>query len=93
MINLEESTEFYDENVVDYDANIVADDSLLENHQEDNWVQYYDEESGNPYFYNEVTGESRWIELAVCNWDKFYDDDGNEFYYNKVIYSVLVLIN
>lgn len=25
------------------------------------WIQYFDEETGAPYLYNEDTGESRWI--------------------------------
>ncbi len=63
-----------------------ADDSLLENNQGDTWVQYMDEETGNPYLFNEATGEARWIDMTapVSNWEKYYDDDGNEYYYNKV---------
>ena len=65
-----------------YYANLESnDESLLDNN--DNWVQYIDEDTGNPYLYNEATGESRWIEVEECKWDKYYDDDGNEFYYHR----------
>ncbi len=68
---------------IETNVEMIGEDSLIEN-PPDNWVQYTDEVSGNPYFYNEATGESRWIEVAVCLWEKFYDDDGNEFYHHKV---------
>eukprot|EP01031_Cornospumella_fuschlensis_P028874 gene28874-34849_t len=79
------------------------------------WAQYLDDESGCLYWYNELTGEARWIEAeeqlagdyegAVLEgvveqqpqegdqafptlvlssaWEKYYDDDGNPFYFNK----------
>lgn len=72
--------ESYDDN--QYYANLENnDESLLDNNE--NWVQYIDEDTGNPYLYNEATGESRWIEVEECKWDKYYDDDGNEFYYHR----------
>ena len=54
------------------------------------WIQCFDEETGYPYVYNDVTGETKWIdattsdELLVTLWQKFYDDNGDAFYYNPV---------
>lgn len=54
------------------------------------WVQCFDEESGWPYVYNEVTGEVKWVEpestdqLMAELWEVCYDEDGNQFYYNSV---------
>jgi hypothetical protein len=58
----------------------------------DGWTQYIDDESGVPYWYNEVSGEARWIEdnsdptqIEIQGvWEKYYDDDGNPFYFNSV---------
>lgn len=105
--------------------------NLLENPDDaNNWVQYMDDETGYLYWYNTVTGESRWLtedemqqqtennqtyeqeafqngetievadelqqpeqnvqptemvtEVLTGPWEKYYDDDGNPFYYNKV---------
>ena len=55
------------------------------------WIQCYDEESGWPYVYNEVTGEVKWVEpesteqLMAELWEVCYDEAGNQFYYNSVI--------
>lgn len=54
------------------------------------WIQCFDEESGYPYLYNSETGETKWVDadtsndLLVTLWQKFYDDNGDEFYYNPV---------
>lgn len=54
------------------------------------WIQCYDEESGYPYLYNSETGETKWVDAETSNdllvtlWQKFYDDNGDEFYYNPV---------
>lgn len=54
------------------------------------WIQCFDEESGYPYVYNNITGETKWIDaessndLMVTLWQKFYDDSGDAFYYNPV---------
>jgi len=54
------------------------------------WIQCFDEETGYPYLYNDVTGETKWVDaetsndLVVTLWQKFYDDNGDEFYYNPV---------
>ena len=54
------------------------------------WIQCFDEETGYPYVYNDVTGETKWVDadaskdLVVTLWQKFYDDNGDEFYYNPV---------
>ena len=54
------------------------------------WIQCFDEESGYPYIYNNITGETKWIDaessndLMVTLWQKFYDDSGDAFYYNPV---------
>lgn len=56
------------------------------------WVQYFDEDTGYPYLYNEITGEAKWIDPETFNvedlqiniWEKYFDDDGNPFYYNRV---------
>jgi hypothetical protein len=63
----------------------------------DDWVEYIDEATGAPYLFNNVTGESRWVELGENEdeqegyyeeqqspWQAYYDDDGNLFYYNQV---------
>lgn len=110
----------------------------------ENWVQYLDDESGHLYWYNSVTGETRWLteeetnyynsyynnqpaetsepvpdyqqedyannqqnytvednnqystsvksqanrvmvtEVNMGPWEKFYDDEGLPYYYNKV---------
>ncbi|RYH29114.1 hypothetical protein EON65_09660 [archaeon] len=84
------------------------------------WVQYLDDESGCLYWYNELTGEAKWIEaeeqpagdyhgsaaaldgidekqpeestskeqsfptlVLSSAWEKYYDDDGNPFYFNR----------
>jgi hypothetical protein len=58
--------------------------------QEGVWIQCYDEESGYPYIFNNVTGETKWVDvdssqgLLITLWQKFYDDNGDEFYYNPV---------
>ena len=62
------------------------------------WVQCFDEESGWPYVYNEITGEVKWVEPESTDqflaelWDVCYDQDGNEFYYNAVRTPTFFLI-
>ena len=57
------------------------------------WIQCFDEETGYPYLYNDVTGETKWVDaetsndLVVTLWQKFYDDNGDEFYYNPVNFN------
>jgi hypothetical protein len=55
------------------------------------WTQYFDEDYGVPYWYNETTGESKWTEDYIVDvpgdsriWERHYDDEGNAFYYNNV---------
>lgn len=58
--------------------------------QQGNWIQCFDEETGCPYVYNDVTGETKWVDPAASEdilitlWQKFYDDNGDVFYYNPV---------
>lgn len=55
-----------------------------------NWIQCFDEDSGCPYLYNDLTGETKWVDASSSNeilitlWQKFYDDNGDEFFYNPV---------
>lgn len=62
------------------------------------WVQCYDEESGYPYVYNTVTGETKWIDadttnnLMVTIWEKYYDEQGYEYYYDPVSISSIFRI-
>lgn len=82
--------ELYDENAPYEGA--LYDESPGEGNQptEGTWIQCFDEESGYPYVYNNVTGETKWIDaessndLMVTLWQKFYDDSGDAFYYNPV---------
>jgi hypothetical protein len=59
------------------------------------WMQCFDEESGYPYLYNNITGETKWVDvedsenLMVTLWQTFYDDAGDQFYYNPVSLYVL----
>lgn len=62
-------------------------------YDDDVWLQCIDEESGYPYLYNQHTGESKWVEvdegdqhqqLLVTVWEKYYDNDGYEYFYNPV---------
>ena len=61
------------------------------------WIQCFDEETGYPYLYNDVTGETKWVDaetsndLVVTLWQKFYDDNGDEFYYNPVTFNCCTL--
>lgn len=70
----------YGDQALDYETNEV----------QGTWIQCYDEETGYPYVYNDVTGETKWIDpsesndLVVTLWQKFFDDNGDEFYYNPV---------
>lgn len=62
--------------------NVYGDGNLA-----DEWVQFVDDETGLPYLHNPVTKESRWIETFTetqDEWETCYDDDGNQFYHNKV---------
>lgn len=83
-------------------------EQLEPQHDQDGWVQYIDDESGYPYWYNEITGEARWAsqeiqqaadesagapetlvipETVMGPWEKYYDDEGNPFYYNRVSFA------
>jgi len=66
---------------------------LNDQQYDDVWLQCIDEESGYPYLYNQHTGESKWVEvdegdqhqqLLVTVWEKYYDNDGYEYFYNPV---------
>jgi hypothetical protein len=60
---------------------------------EESWLQCVDEESGFPYLYNNITGETKWVDveesenLMVTLWQTFYDDEGDQFYYNPVSWA------
>jgi hypothetical protein len=68
----------------------------------ENWLHYVDDATGCPYRYNTVTGEAEWltqedykvqndqvatVEISNSPWERYYDDDGNPYYYNKVSLS------
>lgn len=50
------------------------------------WKQYFDEQSGQVYYYNEVTGESSWelnaYKKLPHGWREYYTDDGYPYYCN-----------
>ena len=51
------------------------------------WKQYYDEASGQVYYYNEVTGESSWelnpYKKLPCGWREYYTEEGYPYYYHE----------
>lgn len=49
------------------------------------WSEHADEE-GNPYWYNNFTGESTYERPvgAGSEWSEHYDDEGNSYWYNSV---------
>ena len=71
---------------------LTGDEFLIDDAQ---WQQYVDETTGLPYLYNTVTGESRWLEekgeytTSILNaWETYQDEEGNEFYYNTVVFTI-----
>ena len=69
---------------------VTSSAAVLAIPEAETWIQCYDEESGWPYVYNEVTGEVKWVEpesteqLMAELWEVCYDEAGNQFYYNSV---------
>lgn len=56
-------------------------ESFFENAEEQVWYEQYDESTGNPYYYNSVTGESTW---EAPEWVVEYDDYSGIRYFVKL---------
>lgn len=55
-----------------------------DNHQEDDWHQYIDEQSGEPYWFNAKTQESSWTKPTTNNWIEYFDEDSQQpYWYNS----------
>ena len=76
-----------------------AGDAAGAKNEEDQWVQYYDEETGCPYLFNHALGEAKWIDVEASNdlmvtlWERYYDENGYQYFYNQVKNQLLTQEN